>query len=50
MMGANIGTAVQVTRTEHTSSDLRALAMVVEAPPRAEAAACSGKDRQTLSG
>ena len=60
-----MGTAVQVTRAEHTSSDLRALAgrsrngaqvrrllalaMVMDARPRAEAAACNGMDRQTLS-
>ena len=60
-----MGTAVQVTRTDHTSSELRALAgrsrdgaqvrrllalaMVLDGGPRADAASRNGMDRQTLS-
>jgi hypothetical protein len=60
-----MGTAVQVTRTEHTSSDLRALAgrsrdgaqvrrllalaMVLDGRARGGGGACNGMNRQTLS-
>jgi transposase len=60
-----MGTADQVTRTDHTSSELRALAgrsrdgaqvrrllalaMVLDGSSRADAASCNGMDRQTLS-
>ncbi len=60
-----MGTAVQVTRTDYTSSELRALAgrsrdgaqvrrllalaMVLAGSSRVDAASCNGMDRQTLS-
>ncbi len=59
-----MGSALQITRTEHTSSALRALAskcrdgaqvrrllalaMVLDGHPRTEAASSNGMDRQTL--
>jgi hypothetical protein len=59
-----VGTALQITRTEHTSGALRALAskcrdgaqvrrlsalaMVLDGHPRSEAASSNGMDRQTL--
>jgi transposase len=59
-----MGAAVSITRTEHTSAELRALAgkcedgaqvrrllavaLVLEGRPRGEAAALNGMDRQTL--
>jgi transposase len=60
-----MGAAVKVTRTDHTSAELRvlsakccdgdqvrrilAVALVLEGRPRSEAAALNGMDRQTLS-
>jgi transposase len=62
--GTGLGTALQITRTEHTSGGLRALAgkcrdgaqvrrllalaMVLDGHPRSEAASANGMDRQTL--
>jgi putative transposase len=62
--GLVMGTMVQITRTDHTSAELRALsakcgdgaqvrrmlalALVLEGRPRSEAASFSGMDRQTL--
>ena len=59
-----MGSALEITRTEHTSAELRALggrcgdgalvrrmfalAMVLEGRPRTEAAELNGMDRQTL--
>ena len=59
-----MGAAVIITRTDHTSSELRALsgsradaaqvrrllalAMVMDGRPRSEAASLAGMDRQTL--
>lgn len=59
-----MGSALQITRTDHTSGGLRAfagkcrdggqvrrllaLAMVLDGDPRSEAASCNGMDRQTL--
>jgi transposase len=59
-----MGTALQITRTDHTSGTLRALsskcrdgaqvrrllalAMVLDGHPRSEAASSNGMDRQTL--
>jgi hypothetical protein len=59
-----MGTALQITRTDHTSGALRALAsksrdgarvrrllalaMVLDGHPRSEAASSNGMDRQTL--
>ena len=60
-----MGTALRITRTDHTSGELRALAgkcrdggqvrrllalaMVLDGHTRREAASCNGVDRQTLS-
>jgi transposase len=62
--GIGMGTALKITRTDRTSSELRAfagkcrdggqvrrllaLAMVLDGHPRSEAASCNGMDRQTL--
>jgi transposase len=62
--GGGMGAALQITRTEHTSATLRALAgkcrdgaqvrrllalaMVLDGHPRSEAASSNGMDRQTL--
>ena len=59
-----MGAMLQITRTEHTSAELRALsvkcgdgapvrrmfalALVLEARPRSDAAALNGMDRQIL--